>query len=97
MGFLQISEGIDAKSIPAPPKRDEWNHVLTVRPWVMPIAFAAGNGIGEGSVNGIGFTDQGDLLLYREITNEDRERFPQLYGIRDVWIVFKLGEEWEEK
>ena len=92
MGFLQTSEGTGAKSLPAPPERDEWNYMPTIPPWVMPIAFAAGNGLGEGAVNGIGLTDLGDLLLYREVTEKDRYRFPQLHGIRDVWIVFSLGE-----
>ena len=92
MGFLRTSESIDPKTIPDPPRRDEWNHVFLVPPWVMPIAFAAGTGLGEGAVNGVGLTDLGDLLLYREITGQDRYQFPHLYGIHDVWIVFKLGE-----
>ena len=92
MGFLQTSNDIDPKSIPDPPKRNEWNNVLLVPPWVMPIAFAAGTGLGDGAVNGVGFNDLGDLLLYREITAQDRDRFPQLCNIHDVWIVFNLRE-----
>ena len=92
MAFLQTSKGIDPRSIPDPPPRDEWSHCVAVPSWVMPMTCAVGYGVGDEAVNGIGFTALGDLLLYRVITEQDRDQFAQLHGIREVWIVFKLGE-----
>ena len=76
--------------VPAPPTIGIFSIARpSVDPWVMPLAFSIGNGLGPiESVNGIGFDLEGDLLLYRKITSDDWDRFPQLMGISEVWITF---------
>ena len=60
--------------------------------WVVPLAahvFATVTTI-EGS--GLTFTKEGTLLLYREISAADCDRFGPLQGIREVWIELKVPQ-----
>ena len=76
-----------------PEAEGSWSSILIPPNWVMPMAFAAANGYGPvEAINAIGFSEpEGDLLLYRRFTDQDRERYPLLYGIREAWIVFSLS------
>ena len=79
------------RPIPDPPEA-RWSASLTsAHEWVMPIAFAIANGQDhEEAINGIAFSSDGDLLLYRRITDKDWEERPTLVGITEVWIAFRL-------
>ena len=61
--------------------------------WVMPTTYRIANGLEhDRAVNGIGFTATGDILLYRWITPTDWEKFPDLIGIKEVWIELEIAE-----
>ena len=63
--------------------------------WVIPMVSMIMTGIEGGeAINGIGFDVMGDLLLYRKVTKSDRERFPELEGIAEVWI--NLDQEYTD-
>jgi len=55
------------------------------------MAIAVVNGVDhEAAINGINLTLGGDLLLYRKVTPEDWAQYPELLGIRDVWMEFAV-------
>lgn len=70
-----------------------------VPPWLLPIGYWVINGVGfgEGAENGIGFVSpDGNLLLYRRITDRDRTTFPGLRDVAELWIELRLpeGDRW---
>ena len=81
-------------TVPLIPPAGVWESVLTIPPWVMPVSFWIGNGRDheQGAINGIDFNIFGDLILYRKILSVDRERYPELVGIEDIWLEFSPGE-----
>ena len=63
--------------------------------YVVPLAARILKGTeGNIAVNGIGFDDIGDLLLYRKITPADVLAFPQLNDIVEIWIT--MDQEFTE-
>lgn len=62
--------------------------------WVMPIASLALSGYdGPEAGNGLSYDKDGDFLLYRRITAEDKESWPVLEGIDAVWISLRSDEQ----
>jgi hypothetical protein len=92
MAYLKEVSSVEPSAIPDPPSGPvDWFSTICVPPWVMPMAFAIANGQDqERAINGIGFDKEGDLLLYRRFTTDDWERYPQLIGVKEAWIVFAL-------
>jgi len=81
---------------PARPKFSQSMGYYSAPPsWVLPlsVSIAHGGGVPEAK-NGIGFTPECDLLLYRKLSKEDYDRFPLLEGIDEVWITYRIN--WED-
>ena len=65
-----------------------------IPPWVQRAAVSiAYNGGSIGSFNGATIDIGGDLILYRRLADEDRDRF-NLPDVEEVWIQYKM--RWEE-
>jgi hypothetical protein len=55
------------------------------------MTFNVGYGLGPiGVVNGISVDEDGDLVLYRKVCDQDREKYPDLGGVDEVWITMRL-------
>lgn len=76
---------------PQPPAASCGVESWIVPPWVMPLAFKAGMGQGPSTcVNGMTMDNEGDLVLYRKLCEQDYVDYPSLVGAEEVWIVLKL-------
>lgn len=57
--------------------------------WMLSVAYSVLAGKGEAdAVNGISYSKEGDLVLYRKPTDTDKTNFNQLQGVTDLWIAF---------
>lgn len=76
---------------PNPPGYTAMAHSVPV--WVKPLSASIvfGGGTPEAE-NSIGFTADGDIMLYRRLSKEDWDKFPSLYGVDSVWIVYRLPD-----
>ena len=80
--------------VPAKPQGN-WISTLNIPAWVRPLSNSISHGGGAPeAINGIGFSQTGDLLLYRKLSREDYDRFPLLEGVAEVWIDYEM--KWEE-
>lgn len=79
-------------AIPARPLLPgEDSKVLTIPWWISPVSASICNGGGAPeSLNGLGLTPGGDILLYRRLSTLDWERWPTLYGVKEVWITYRM-------
>lgn len=67
---------------------------ITSPEWLGKVARDIVGGVGqEEAVNGVGFDVMGDILLYRKITPNDRDRLPGLTGVDEIWITYAFGED----
>ena len=68
--------------------------LYTLPSWVLPTIsmILAGSG-GEVAVNEIGANETGDWVLRRKFTSRDRDIWPQLTQVNEVWIELQGGKE----
>ena len=92
-----FSSGASAAPVPSRPAEAVRVGTPTIPSWVKPLSasICLGGGVPE-SVNGLGFTNDADLLLYRKLSKEDYARYPMLEGVSEVWIVYRMNWEVEK-
>ena len=64
--------------------------------WVVAVSVMALNGFNAGSAcNGIGCDEEGNLLLYRKLSEKDKSNFPLLNHVEEVWFTyeFPIGDD----
>lgn len=77
---------------PVPPKAYSYVSVFGPPTWVMPMTFTICNEhVPHSEDNGVGIDADGDLLLYRKITEQDVARYPSLVGMHEIWISMRLS------
>ena len=84
---------VSPEHVPQPPVHKNSVITSTFPNWMVPMSGKICNGVDSNIThNGITFDQDGCLVFYRQITEQDRESFPFFRGINELWITMHMPE-----
>ena len=79
---------------PQPESDRESVKISFVPSWVEGISKIALNGWNMGSLfSGISCDENGDLVLYRELTEDDYRSYPTLRSVKEIWCTYEFPDK----